>query len=95
MISIFHIILHVFECLIIFVCIADCGKLIGDYDALKKAVTINLTNGTPASSVVLEATTITSVLKLADVVLDTKQKNDDFHKALQDYTIYITISEVL
>lgn len=35
MLSVFHIILHVFECLIIFVCIADCGKLIGDYDALK------------------------------------------------------------
>lgn len=67
----------------------------GNYDALKKSVTIDLTNGTPASSVVLEATTITSVLKLADVVLDTKQENDDFHKALQDYTIYITISEVI
>ena len=35
MISIFHIILHVFECFMIFVCIACFGKLVEDYDALK------------------------------------------------------------
>ncbi len=35
MISIFHIILHVFECLLIFGCVIVQCKLLQDYDALR------------------------------------------------------------
>ena len=35
MISIFHIILHVFECLLIFGCVIVQCKLLQNYDALK------------------------------------------------------------
>ena len=35
MISIFHIILHVFECLLILICFAGLIKLSEDYEAIK------------------------------------------------------------
>ncbi|MBO5927446.1 MAG: hypothetical protein J6Q32_01160 [Clostridia bacterium] len=42
----------------------------------------------------ITAQQIVDCLELANVILDTKAENDDFHTALKDYTIVITISEV-
>ena len=42
----------------------------------------------------ITAEQIVSCLELANVILDTKAENDNFHTALKDYTIVITISEV-
>ena len=43
----------------------------------------------------ITAQEIVDCLELANVILDTKAENDAFHTALKDYTIVITISEVL
>lgn len=43
----------------------------------------------------ITAQEIVNCLELANVTLDTKAENDAFHTALKDYTIVITISEVL
>lgn len=56
-------------------------------------VTIPL-NDSASTTAELFGEQIAGALQLADVILDTKAKNDNFHTALKDYTIYITISEV-
>lgn len=57
-------------------------------------VTIPLANNSVTTEAELSGAQIAGALKLANVILDTKTENDNFHKALMDYTIYITISEV-
>ncbi len=59
----------------------------------KDSVTISL-NESASRTAELFGEDIAKALQLADVILDTKAKNDNFHTALKDYTIYITISEV-
>ena len=56
---------------------------------------ITFNNGNPTKSATLEASAIADCLTLATVKLDTKAKNDAFHNVLKNYTIVITISEVV
>ena len=56
---------------------------------------ITLNNGDPTKSTELLAEDIASCLTLANVKLDTKAENDAFHDVLKNYTIVITISEVV
>ena len=56
---------------------------------------IDLTPNGPSKSATLEVSAILETLQLCNVVLDTKEKNDAFHNVLKDYTIVITISEVV
>lgn len=56
---------------------------------------ITLNNGAPTRGTVLEASKIAECLTLAEVKLDTKAENDAFHDVLKNYTIVITISEVV
>ena len=56
---------------------------------------ITLNSGAPTKSTILEASDIAACLTLASVKLDTKAENDAFHNALKNYTIVITISEVV
>lgn len=55
---------------------------------------IDLTTNGPSKTATLTAAQILNAVTLCDVTLDTKLKNDQFHAALKDYTIFITISEV-
>lgn len=52
-------------------------------------------NELPTKSATLEASQIAACLTLANVRLDTKAENDAFHNVLKNYTIVITISEVV
>ncbi len=56
---------------------------------------IDLTPTGPSKSATLTVAQILDTIELCDVVLDTKAKNDAFHTVLKDYTIVITISEVV
>ena len=57
--------------------------------------TIALTGDTTSKTAKLEVSDVLECVTLCNVVLDTKDKNDAFHNVLKDYTIVITISEVV
>ena len=57
--------------------------------------TINLTPTGAAKGATLTVEQILGAVELCDVVLATKAENDAFHTVLNDYTIVITISEVV
>ena len=56
---------------------------------------IDLTPSGASKAATLTVEQILDAVKLCDVVLDTKAKNDAFHTVLKDYTIVITVSEVV
>ncbi len=60
-----------------------------------KANVIDLTPSGPAKTATLTVAQILGAVELCDVVLATKAENDAFHTVLNDYTIVITISEVV
>ncbi len=56
---------------------------------------IDITPDGPAKNATLTVAQILNAVELCDVVLSTKLENDNFHVVLNDYTIVITISEVV
>ena len=56
---------------------------------------IDITPTGPSRTATLTVAQILGCVELCDVVLDTKEENDAFHTVLIDYTIVITISEVV
>lgn len=56
---------------------------------------IDITPSGASKTAELTVDQILGAVQLCDVVLDTKAKNDAFHSVLNDYTIVITISEVV
>ena len=56
---------------------------------------IDLTPSGASKTATLTVAQILTAIELCDVVLDTKAENDAFHNVLKDYTIVITISEVI
>ena len=56
---------------------------------------IDLTPTGASKTATLTVEQILGAVELCDVVLDTKAKNDAFHTVLKDYTIVITVSEVV
>lgn len=56
---------------------------------------IDLTPTGPSKTATLTVDQILGAVELCDVVLKTKAENDAFHTVLNDYTIVITISEVV
>lgn len=56
---------------------------------------IDITPSGASKTAELTVDQILGAVELCDVVLDTKAKNDAFHSVLNDYTIVITISEVV
>ncbi len=56
---------------------------------------IDITPNGPSKTATLTVAEILDAVELCDVVLDTKLENDAFHTVLNDYTIVITISEVV
>ncbi len=56
---------------------------------------IDLTPDGASKTATLTVDQVLGAVKLCDVVLDTKKKNDDFHAVLNNYTVVIVISEVV
>ena len=61
----------------------------------ENANVIDLTPTGPSRTATLTVEDILECVELCDVVLDSKAENDAFHTVLIDYTIVITISEVV